>query len=639
MEARRNGREAIYAPLTQSSREFRVLHILPGRKSQTVKSYLAVVSLYDRPNYEALSYVWGSQKSREPIRLCGRAVRVTTNLLDALKAVRLPDVERVMWIDALCINQEDFSERSQQVTLMGDIYRNAIKVIAWLGHDENDGRTAFEVIKVMSDFPDHHFDERMTPHLKSEILQPESIESLMRLLDGHWWKRVWTFQETALACQLEFRCGQYSLVGEKLAAAYENFWNHNDCCYSPFVGEYPGHPLSDLDKYFSRLARIYEFANLVEDIVFPAIMMVFRQRQCTDPRDKVFGYLGLAFGRFLNFIVPDYEKDTATVYEETALAIMEKIESLGPLSLLDGPRVKNIECPSWVPTWTAFPHDYIFEAYYMRMKWLITFNACRKKVAEQSLVCRGKLKVRGIVVHRVGRSGMVPDHHIIKHLTPIYDEWYALARCSGQSTYPDGRSTREQAFWLTLLNGSFHNEPGPLPQEDGEAGEYSPSLLAQDQTNRIDFPPEMSNDSPPSPKLDATDRQHWQKWWAFMHSPSDYLDTGSLWFNTCVTAATVNRSFFVTAVDVDNESAVNGDGSWMGTGPPDTRLDDLVVVLNGGLVPYILRPTGEQTKEQDGTLIPEFVILGDCYLHGIMHGEAIDQLDAGAYKEQNFVLV
>ena len=526
-----------------------------------------------------------------------------------------------MWIDALSIDQTSRDERSQQVSLMGDIYRGAEKVIAWLGRDLDDANTAFDVIEALSDFPDLHLDDRVSPHLDLELLEPASMESLMRLFDGEWWRRVWTFQELILATQLEFRCGSRSLPGEKLAAAHNSFWSHNECCYSAFSGEYPGHPLADLDKYFGRLSRIYDFAGLTEDIVFPAIMAVFRQRQCTDPRDKVFGYLGLAIGRFRDSVEPDYCKDTAVVFEKTALRIMERIESLGPFSLLEGPRSKNIGCPSWVPTWEEFRHDFIFEAYYIRLKCLVTFNACRKKPLDLSSVCPGKVKVRRVVVDSVGHTGKVPPNHPIKHQTAVYDEWHALAQCFANAPYGDQKSTREDAFWLTLLNGSLHEDAGVPPVPEGNV-----SLPAHEGTGTTPAPESF----PSFPAPQAVDSSLWPKWWAFMHSPSDFLDVDDLIFNTCVTAATVNHKFFVTMGD---------EGGWMGTGPPATRPGDLVVVLNGGVVPYVLRPTGTTMTGCDGTRSPEFAILGDCYVHGIMHGEVIDRLEEGAYQEQNFVLV
>ena len=562
----------------------------------------------------------------------------------------------------------------------------------------------------------------MSPHLDSELLDPESIASLIRLFDCDWWRRVWTFQEMVLATELEFRCGERSLTGQKLAEAYSNFWEHNTCCYSAFSGEYPGHPLADLDKYFGRLTRIYDIGNLTQDIVYPAIMMVFRQRECTDPRDKVFGYLGLSFGRFKNFIEPNYHKTPAQVREETAIQIMQKIESLGPLSLLEGPKSEGYRCPSWVPTFQEFEHDFIFETYYIRFSWLIGFNACRKKSLDISLVCAGKLKVRGVIVATVASIGKVPPNHPIKHQTPIYDEWYQLAQCSTRTPYRDGKATRPEAFWLTLLNGPSNEPPeAPLLSEEDESHTTHTLDKANPGSNDSNTPlPGFSsavesaarplqnsnqapspNVDPPTPTTDLTTPRSWRKWWTFMHAKSDYLDPEGMEINTRVTAATVNRAFFITkegherekpegpmrgqdrgqaqvedeagqkniqwhnkvdggekeeehsGVDGGNEAQQQEEdlwkkeewtesgqyGSWMGTGPAKMRPGDLVVVLFGGLVPYVIRHAGGMARVEGGRRVDEYIILGDCYLHGIMHGEAIDAMEEGVYREQEFVLV
>ncbi|KAI4213183.1 MAG: hypothetical protein LQ351_004129 [Letrouitia transgressa] len=628
-------RAQIYHSLHETRHEIRLLHISPGqRATESIKCHLSTASLDDGPVYEALSYVWGDPRRRKSINLCGQSFRVRKNLWSALKAIRLSDTSRTLWIDAICINQDDKEERSQQVKLMGEVYRGAEKVIAWLGDDTDDVEHAFSVIEAMSDFPDLHFNPRVPPHHDPAVLESESIESLVRFLDRDWWKRVWTFQEMALASRLEIRCGRHTLTGEKLAAAQGNFWNHGTCCYSAFSGEYPGHPIADLDKYFIPLTRIYQYANMTDDFVFPSIMATFRQRQCTNPQDKVYGYLGLAFGRFRNFVEPDYRKDPGLVFEETVLRIMEKIGSLGPFSLLEGPKTNDILCPSWVPTWEEFEHDFSFEAHYLRFSWLINFNACRQKSLDMSLLCQGKLKVRGVIVDRIASDAEVPPHHPIKHQTAIYDQWRALAQYSN-APYVDQGWTREEAFWLTLLNGSLHQGRGRVPEPgNGEASSASNEIdetnLARENFNGsaaeddIVLPVHGSAGTPPPPE--EVDSRLWHNWWAFMHSPSDFLDPEGLQFNTCVTAATVNRKFFITAE------------GWMGTGPPTTKQNDLVVVLNGGLVPYVLRPTGSEMSHAE-TMYSEFTILGDCYVHGIMYGEAMDRLDAGVYTEREFVLV
>ncbi|KAL9609431.1 MAG: hypothetical protein Q9167_005807 [Letrouitia subvulpina] len=625
----------IYQPLSNLRREIRLLHISPKRKNTgPIQCHLSTASLDDKPVYEALSYVWGDLRITKSIELCGRLFRVRKNLWTALKAIHLSDTSRTIWVDAVCINQNHKNECSQQVSLMGEVYRGAEKVIAWLGDDTDDVGHAFDVIKAMSDFPDLHFDDRVSPHHDLTVLESESIESLVRFLDRDWWKRVWTFQEMALASRFEIRCGRRTLKGEKLAAAHENFWSHNTCCYSAFSGEYPGHPIADLDKHFSPLNRMYQYANMTDDLVFPSIMATFRQRQCTKAQDKIYGYLGLAFGRFRSFVEPDYTKDPGVVFEETALKIMEKIGSLGPFSLLEGPKSQDIVCPSWVPTWEEFEDDFLFEAHYLRFSWLISFNACRKKPLDMSLLSQGKLKVRGVIVDRIASDARVPPHHPIKHQTEIYDQWRALAQCTN-APYLDQTSTREEAFWLTLLNGSLHEGRRQFPEPDnGEAASFSNEIdettraledlsgsAAEDETI---LPVHGSAGTPPPPE--EVDSRLWHSWWTFMHSPSDFLDPEGLQFNTCVTAATVNRKFFVT------------EKGWMGTGPPTAGPNDLVVVLNGGLAPYVLRPT-ESKMRHAGTTYSEFTTLGDCYVHGIMYGEAMDRLDAGVYKEREFVLV
>ncbi|KAN0116731.1 Heterokaryon incompatibility [Hyaloscypha variabilis] len=87
-------------------------------------------SLDQRPHYEALSYVWGTEKAPDPILLDGQPFYITENLKDALIMVRQgSQKERVLWIDAICINQNDLSERSAQVRQMRQIYSSAERVL------------------------------------------------------------------------------------------------------------------------------------------------------------------------------------------------------------------------------------------------------------------------------------------------------------------------------------------------------------------------------------------------------------------------------------------------------------------------------------------------------------------------------
>ncbi|KAK0719130.1 heterokaryon incompatibility protein-domain-containing protein, partial [Lasiosphaeris hirsuta] len=128
---------SVYAqfPISSEKSETRLVTIEPAPFQQAMKCHLTTMRLLDhrRPAFEALSYVWGDSSKAKMIRLDGHLFGVTENLAAALQYLRSPSEERVVWIDAICINQRDKSERSAQVRLMGDIYRSATRVISWLG--------------------------------------------------------------------------------------------------------------------------------------------------------------------------------------------------------------------------------------------------------------------------------------------------------------------------------------------------------------------------------------------------------------------------------------------------------------------------------------------------------------------------
>ncbi|KAH8716724.1 heterokaryon incompatibility protein-domain-containing protein, partial [Phaeosphaeriaceae sp. PMI808] len=88
------------------------------------------------PEYKALSYVWGSSEMTSTIHVNNIQCQATTNLVSALRHIREKQTTIILWVDALCINQEDTNERNQQVQMMARIYKSAQEVIAWLGKSE-----------------------------------------------------------------------------------------------------------------------------------------------------------------------------------------------------------------------------------------------------------------------------------------------------------------------------------------------------------------------------------------------------------------------------------------------------------------------------------------------------------------------
>lgn len=136
---------SVYGPL-KGPRDFRLLSICKGGSklgsiSWTLNAF--TVGGHDCPQYKALSYTWGSPiyaKKDDPILsagiMCnGQTFSVGLNLMDALEEIGNSGYQGYIWIDAICINQQDMDERHSQVILMGDIYAFASEVIVWLGKD------------------------------------------------------------------------------------------------------------------------------------------------------------------------------------------------------------------------------------------------------------------------------------------------------------------------------------------------------------------------------------------------------------------------------------------------------------------------------------------------------------------------
>lgn len=133
----------------QGHSSIRLLTILPGSFDTPLSCHLnEYQNCHDTP-YDALSYAWGESVPQQSISICGPAdseqstqyISITQNLSEALLHLRAESAPRKLWVDALCINQEDLEEKSLQVAHMGQVYRKADQVIVWLGESKKYPRT------------------------------------------------------------------------------------------------------------------------------------------------------------------------------------------------------------------------------------------------------------------------------------------------------------------------------------------------------------------------------------------------------------------------------------------------------------------------------------------------------------------
>jgi hypothetical protein len=143
---------SLYRDLNFSKHEIRLVSPWPVSSlgfDETIRCELLHTCLEEGPNpeYEALSYQWGEPDSGLLVLLSSQYVQIQKNLYWALQHLRLPTSSRILWIDALCINQKIIAEQNHQVTWMGEIYMRAERVVLWLGMSRG-GRIGFYSLKV-----------------------------------------------------------------------------------------------------------------------------------------------------------------------------------------------------------------------------------------------------------------------------------------------------------------------------------------------------------------------------------------------------------------------------------------------------------------------------------------------------------
>ncbi|KAH7024710.1 heterokaryon incompatibility protein-domain-containing protein [Microdochium trichocladiopsis] len=207
-----------YDPLPRRS-SLRILHLLPGHGHDVISCRLDIVDGDAAPPYEAISYTWGKPTDKRLILCGGGKLRVPTSLRDILQNLRSPRQTLTLWADAVCINQQDDLEKGHQVKIMGAIFANATRVLAWLGKEplggppeyrldqgvdwgeERDATSLDEIIietrrrldRLISDIEERTLS--VDPSKFNDENYQTSWACLVKLLRRPWFYRLWVVQE------------------------------------------------------------------------------------------------------------------------------------------------------------------------------------------------------------------------------------------------------------------------------------------------------------------------------------------------------------------------------------------------------------------------------------------------------------
>lgn len=331
--------------------------------------------------YHTISYCAGSAKTTKPIILQGTEFNVFANLDCALRetlaywsTTKYSEDDCVLWIDQICINQHNDSERSHQVAFMRDIYLNSRGTFICLSTHQAD-KTWPNAFSWFSQRDVQQYTSRSYYH----ITMAEYIKgwnAFYDLLECPWWTRAWIRQE--------FACSQTTIfLYHKEAQDFSELSWLQAICHSGLVTN-PHHPenhfsedslaRSEVEKEMQALTNrhyltletchVARFLLLQKTLLgdspvecnmdFKKLALDARHSKATDPRDRVVSQLGLAHPGYN--IVPNYSRsnDISRVLIDTARNIIRFEGDLNIfLYALQFVKAPSCQLPSWVPDWTS----------------------------------------------------------------------------------------------------------------------------------------------------------------------------------------------------------------------------------------------------------------------------------------------
>ncbi|KAL2075158.1 hypothetical protein VTL71DRAFT_100 [Oculimacula yallundae] len=365
--------EVRYKPLDFDTFEIRLLRLNwddLGPSTDGIDCSLEYVSLIDPGPYIALSYCWGSLEDTKTIHVDSVEFKATTNLVSALKAIR--KLKRKtgdgaftrLWVDAVCINQNDPQERSQQVRTMRQIYSKAQEVLAFAGHCNVEKGTLpmgmsraqtlsrLKIIHGTSDWdkkPASHntLHEIQLPSPKIQAIETRELldfADYARFFGEPYWNRAWVIQEITVGPQVTVLYGDIEFLWEDIVAFFSLLKKSERAQQFPQFQFSQGidHLLEFRERYYvnDTLMSLFEALNLS------------RRALATDPRDKIFALLGLCHDGSTFVPVPNYRQPLESIIADMSKAMMTRKKSLDAICLRGISFNQSIRSlPTWAPNW------------------------------------------------------------------------------------------------------------------------------------------------------------------------------------------------------------------------------------------------------------------------------------------------
>ncbi|OQN99838.1 hypothetical protein B0A48_14608 [Cryoendolithus antarcticus] len=576
----------VYRPL--AAKDFRLLHVMPGKGSQPLCAHLRHVTLSDRQRlaYETISYAWGDPTPAAEVLVNDLPVLVPAKTEAVLKRVRLLDIERVVWIDAVCINQDDILERSAQVVLMGSIYAGSVRNLVFLGMTNDD--MAFRVLRTIETI---NQDARLsTDDFKSlgvtlggdgptrqysatRFTFEVDGDALIALLELPLLRRLWIVQEVVLAPQNLAFLGSIELELLDILRAVRWFFYKESTMTMPPAAVAGGNCCARLVEFVDREHGAYAG----QSIGLTDLLQCGQSFEKTESRDGVFAFLGLLPQDQVSHLQPDYTKPLAEVLAIATRAAIEGSRRLSLFSTIShrGDELESSGIPSWAVRVDRESDDWIdgesLPTYFPPSGHLGEVQSVEWEDTDIMI-----LPLQGIIV------GVV-----VEATPPCCKDISLLSKFFTLSVDLYKAAAADESFRVSLRA-------------------LAETLMAGLSAN--------------GSRADSCDIDTMEKLLTCITEPGQPTEQARAMSDAaarCWISKVVNHCVFFTE-----------QGS-PGLGPQVMRKGDTVAVLRGAPLPVILRGDSQGCHQ----------LVGPAYLHGIMEGEAEVMLDSMRGRETIFKLI
>jgi hypothetical protein len=589
-----------YQPLSPSQSSIRLLRLHPTPDpSWPIRCTLFHTTLKEAPPYVALSYAWGDAAGSSLIIIGSETVSVTRNLRHALLRLRPKRGEEdlVMWIDAICINQEDIPERNFQTANMRAIYQHAASVDVWLGL-ENDGSSM--AVQMARDLNSCQTREEVI----SLLDRPEAREHLLCLVTlfrrQYWW-RIWVIQEVSCAKTAMVYCGDEAIPWTTL----DNVCDILKMVESQLRSLFYTHPsyVRTLTYGGPRGLQLSRYSPHLTAPPLLELLLSHKSKKSTDPKDKVYALVGISSSRH-TFGKIDYSLSMREIYTHTARHIINTSQKLNVICVKQHD-TDQFSLPSWVTDWTRLPpsigavviglhhHD-------------PPFTASGDSLASASFLHDGYvLKAKGFVVDTIRTVCMPykkrgPPSEVVPLLEVFHDWWNTFVASFSNSLSSQVRFARA----ISCGSWSFEREEEYAAKLEAVFA-LSDQLLSDSDMLRLD-PPSRSSTMASSIASLVDEEED-------MVSGQDEGEKERL--SAVLEAGLMmnRRRLFLSRSDL------------VGLAHWNAAEGDLVCVLLGCRYPVVLR------KERG-----HYVLIGEAYIDEYMNGEAMKGLKNGQFAFETF---